>query len=61
MRWIARRRLILILIGSVALALSIVVWIINQSISSDVLAAVGVLGGIAIVINSLPENGESLK
>jgi len=40
------------------MALSIVVLILNQSASSEILAAIGLVGGIAIIINLLPANGD---
>ena len=57
MPWKIRREIYLILLGVIALALSVVVWVLNQNASSDLLAAIGVVGGLAIVVNTLPANG----
>ena len=57
MPWRLRRPVALILLGVVVMALSIVVLILNQSASSEILAAIGLVGGIAIIVNLLPANG----
>jgi len=57
MPWRLRRQVALILLGVVVMALSIVVLILNQSASSEILAAIGLVGGIAIIVNLLPANG----
>jgi len=57
MPWRLRREIALIVLGVVVMALSIVVLILNQSASSEILAAIGLVGGIAIIINLLPANG----
>ena len=57
MPWRLRRQVALILLGVVVMALSIVVLILNQSASSEILAAIGLAGGIAIIVNLLPANG----
>jgi hypothetical protein len=49
-----KRELYLILIGAAVLALAVVVWVLNRDISSDLLAVVAVLGGVAIVLIALP-------
>ena len=59
MPWRLRREIALILLGVVVMALSIVVLILNQSASSEILAAIGLVGGIAIIVNLLPANGDS--
>jgi hypothetical protein len=59
MPWRLRRQVALILLGVVVMALSIVVLILNQSASSEILAAIGLVGGIAIIVNLLPANGDS--
>jgi hypothetical protein len=46
--------LIEILLGVLVLALSVIVFILNRNVASDLLAAVGLLGGLAIIINALP-------
>lgn len=58
MPWRLRKKLMLYVLGAMALALAIVVMIQNQSLSTELLAAIGVLGGIAIIINDLPDNGD---
>jgi hypothetical protein len=58
MPWRLRREIALILLGVVVMALSIVVLILNQSASSEILAAIGLAGGIAIIVNLLPANGD---
>ena len=57
MPWKLRKTLILILLGVVALVLAIIVMVINEDSSTELLAALGLVGGLAIVINSLPSNG----
>lgn len=49
-----RQTAILILLGVVALTLALVVLVLNRDIESDLLAVLGVVGGLAIVVNSLP-------
>ena len=53
-----QQQLLLIILGVIVMALSIVVLILNQSASSEILAAIGLVGGIAIIINLLPANGD---
>jgi hypothetical protein len=57
MPWRIKRLWIELCCGVVVLALAIVVWILNQDTSTDLLAAVGLVGGVAIIINALPANG----
>jgi hypothetical protein len=59
MPWRLRREIALILLGVIVMALSIVVLILNQSASSEILAAIGLVGGIAIIVNLLPANGHN--
>jgi hypothetical protein len=54
----ARRAFALILLGVAALTLALIVLITNRDISTDLLAAIGILGGLAIVVVSLPANGK---
>jgi hypothetical protein len=49
----------MILLGVAALVLAIVVLVINRDLSSDLLAVLGIVGGIAIVIVALPTNGNN--
>ena len=59
MPWRYRREIALIVLGAVVMALSIVVLILNQNASTEILAGVGLVGGIAIIINTLPANGHA--
>jgi hypothetical protein len=45
---------ILILLGVVALTLSLIVLVRNRELDTDLLAALGLVGGVAIVVVSLP-------
>jgi hypothetical protein len=58
MPWRIKREVALILLGVVALVLSIIVLVLNQSVSTDLLASLGLIGGAAMVIVSLPANGD---
>jgi hypothetical protein len=58
MPWRVKREVALILLGVVALVIAIIVLVINQSVSTDLLASLGLIGGAAMVIVSLPTNGE---
>jgi len=49
--------LILILLGVVALVLAIIVLVTAKEWNLRLLAALGLVGGLAIVINSLPSDG----
>jgi hypothetical protein len=57
----ARRTATLIVLGAAMLALAIVVLVLNRDVPSDLLAGVGVLGGLAIVVVALPNNGNGGK
>ena len=57
MPWRIAKTVILILLGVSVLVLAIVIFILNQNTSSDLLAVVGLIGGLAIIVNSLPSNG----
>ena len=57
----ARRNLYLILIGVAVLVIAIIVLIRNRSLDVDLLAALGLLGGLAIVVVALPGNGNGPK
>jgi len=39
------------------LVLAVIVWILNQDTSADLLAAAAVVGGLAVLVVSLPDNG----
>jgi len=51
----ARRALLLVLFGVGVLVLSLLVIIRNRSPDDEMLAVVGLLGGAAIVVVSLPD------
>jgi len=53
----ARQTFVLILIGVAVLVLALVVMIRNRSPDDELLATIAILGGLAIVVNSLPTNG----
>jgi formate-dependent nitrite reductase membrane component NrfD len=54
-----RREVYLILLGAAALALSIIVLVRDTNLSTELLGSIGVLGGLAIVVVSLPvHNGK---
>jgi hypothetical protein len=50
----ARQLAVLLVLGAAVLALAIVVFVLNRDSSSDILAVIGLLGGLAIIVNSLP-------
>jgi len=57
MPWRLKKQVYLIILGVVALVLAIIVLIQDQDLSTELLAALGLVGGLAIVINELPDNG----
>jgi hypothetical protein len=59
MPWRVKREVVLILLAVIALVLAIIVFVISQSLSTDLLAALGLVGGAAIVIVSLPNGNGS--
>jgi hypothetical protein len=59
--WRVKRIWIEILLGVAALTLAIVVLVLNRDTSTDLLAVLGLVGGVAIVVNALPANGGSDK
>jgi hypothetical protein len=54
MPWRLKREVYLVLMGCAVLILSGIVLALNQDLSTDLLASIAVLGGLAIIINSLP-------
>jgi len=50
----ARRLAWLILCGVIVLVLSIVVFVRSRRLDEDLLAAIGLVGGVAIVLVALP-------
>ena len=57
----ARKMFTMIVLGVVMLSIAIVVWILNRDLSSDLLAVIGVLGGLAAVVIILPTNGNGMN
>jgi hypothetical protein len=57
MPWRVKRIWLEILCGVAALTIAIVVLVLNRDTSSDLLAVLGLVGGVAIIINTLPANG----
>jgi hypothetical protein len=57
MPWRLRKLIALILFGAAILALAIVVFVIAKGVAFDLLAVIALLGGAAIIVNSLPDNG----
>jgi hypothetical protein len=57
---LAKRDALLILLGVAVLTLSLIVLIRNRDLDTDLLAVIGLVGGIAVVIVSLPttSNGD---
>jgi hypothetical protein len=58
MPWRIKRIWVELLLGVIALTIGIIVLVLNRDTSTDLLAILGVVGGIAIIINVLPTNGE---
>ena len=50
----ARRQATLILLGVATLTLSLIIIIRNRSLDTELLAWIGIIGGLAIVVVSLP-------
>lgn len=57
----ARRLAALILLAVAMLTLAIVVLVLNRDVSADLLAALGIIGGVAIAVVALPVNGKNGK
>jgi hypothetical protein len=53
-----KREVILILLGVVALVLALVVLIRNRSLDVDLLAGIAIVGGVAMIVVSLPGSGK---
>ena len=53
-----RRFFFLIMFGVVVLVLSIFVLIRNRSLDDELLAIIGLIGGLAIVLVAIPSNGK---
>ena len=62
MPWRLRRTLYLVAFGCVMLAASVAVLVLNQDTSTEILGAVGVLGGLAVILNAIvTPNGDGSK
>jgi hypothetical protein len=57
MPWKLKREVYFILLGAIVVSLSIIVLVQNQSVSTELLGSIGLLGGIAMILNALPTNG----
>jgi hypothetical protein len=51
--------ILMILFGVASLTLGIIVLVLNRSVPTDLLAGIGILGGAAMILNVIPENGHS--
>jgi hypothetical protein len=49
-----KRQVALILCGVAALALAVIVLVLNRDTSGDLLAVLGIIGAVAIIVVSLP-------
>jgi hypothetical protein len=50
----AKRTLVLIVLGAAAVSLAVIVLVRNRDVDTDLLATIGLIGALAIIINSLP-------
>ena len=57
MPWRTKRIVYLMVLAVALLVLAVIVWILNQDTSADLLAAAAVVGGLAVLVVSLPDNG----
>jgi len=57
MPWRVRWQVYMILLGVAALVIGIIVMARHKSLDSELLAALGIVGGLAIILNALPRNG----
>jgi hypothetical protein len=48
----------LVLLGVAILVLSLIVLVRNRSLETDLLAACAIVGGLAVLIVALPNNGK---
>ncbi len=58
MPWSAKKLLAMMLCGFAALGLAIIVLVRDNSTDDVLLACLGLVGGVAIIINSLPDDGK---
>jgi hypothetical protein len=59
MPWRVKRLWLELLCGVAVLTIAIVVLILNRDAASELLAVLGLFGGVAIIINALPANGNA--
>jgi len=57
MPWRIKRNVYLVILAAAMLAGAIIVWVHNETSDTDLLAALAVVGGLAILIVALPSNG----
>jgi hypothetical protein len=57
MPWRTKRFVGQILLAVVVLVLSIIILVRNRSLDVDLLAVIGLVGGLAILLTALPANG----
>jgi hypothetical protein len=55
----AKRQAILVILAVLLLVVAIIVWVTSHSLDIDLLAAGAIIGGIAVMVVSLPENGNN--
>ena len=59
---LVKRQIYLILLGVGAMVIGLIVLARNRNINVDLLAALGVLGGVAMIVVALPgRNGNNAK
>jgi hypothetical protein len=58
MPWKYRKFMYLMFAAAIMWALSIIIMVRNTSLDTELLGAIGIIGGIAIVLTNLPSNGE---
>jgi hypothetical protein len=61
MPWRFKREVFMVLIGCAMLAVSIVVLILNQNASTELLGAIGAVGGVAVILNAVLPAGNGDK
>jgi hypothetical protein len=60
MAWRQRREIYMVLLGCAMLAVSIVVLVLNQNASTELLGAIGAAGSLAVILNAIwPTNGKN--
>jgi hypothetical protein len=58
MPWRLKREVGLIILGALVMALSIVVLVLNRDAATEILGVIGLVGGLAIILNLLPADGK---